>query len=425
MSAAAKLDHSNALFKQSEYKWNLRVLVVEDDVEIQNSYKDILTPESNVLNIRRSSRQQEVQDQTFKKIPPPVDLTVVSSFKEAVVEFKKALSINKPYAMGFFDVRLGGEKDGIELAHELSSLDPKLYMVFVTAYHDRSIESINVKLGEDSVDQWDYLNKPFTKSEIIQKSRNSLALWNLKEQQSLKDNQLKELNNLLTDHERKNMLAAISRGVSHEFGNILQQIIGKAELSMNKSEAGMKEALKKILDASQKASDILQRFKNMSENHHNTSPKQIVNLNELLKGTIDLMEHQFKVSQVKVCVIKNDTLQVEGDPTAIMQVFVNLFINASHAMVGAGQVDVSLIQKGSDQALIVIRDYGPGIKQQYLEKVFEPLYTTKGEGGTGLGLPICKEIIEIEHRGHFSIKNHPDKGLIVEILLPTRGVQDV
>ncbi|MCH2534935.1 MAG: HAMP domain-containing histidine kinase [Bdellovibrionales bacterium] len=298
-------------------------------------------------------------------------------------------------------------------------------MVFVTANHDPRIESINVKLGEDSVDQWDYLNKPFTKSEIIQKSRNFLALWNLKEQQSIKDQQLKELNNLLSDHERKNMLAAISRGVSHEFGNILQQIIGKAELSVNKSEAGMKEALNKILDASQKASDILQRFKNMTENHQSTSEKELVNVNELIKGTIDLMEHQFKVHQVKVCVIKNDPVFVNADPTALMQVFVNLFINASHAMVGAGQVDVSLINKADGQSLIVIRDYGPGVKSEEIEKVFEPLYTTKGEKGTGLGLPICREIIEIEHRGHLTLKNHPDKGLMVEILLPTQGVKDV
>lgn len=427
MSAAPKLDEKNNLFKEQEYQWNLRVLVVEDDQEIQNSYKEILLPESNVINMRRSSRQQEPQESevSFKKIPPPVDLTVVSNFKDALDEFKKALSQGRPYAMGFFDVRLGGEKDGIELAHELSKLDPKLYMVFVTAYHDRSIESINVKLGEDSVDQWDYLNKPFTKSEIIQKSRNFLALWNLKEQQNLKDRQLKELNNILSDHERKNMLAAISRGVSHEFGNILQQIIGKAELSLNKSESGMREALNKILDASQKASDILQRFKNMTDNHQSTAEKQLVNLNELLKGTLDLMEHQFKVNQVKVCIIKNDPIYATADPTAIMQVFVNIFINASHAMVGAGQVDVSLVKKADGQSLVIIRDYGPGIKEEDVEKVFEPLFTTKGEKGTGLGLPICREIVEIEHRGQLSLKNHPDKGLIVEILLPTQGVEDV
>ena len=104
------------LFEQQEYKWNLRVLVVEDDQEIQNSYKDILLPETNVVNLRRSSRQQPVQtdESSFKKIPPPVDLTVVSSYAEAVKEFKQALSSGRPYAMAFFDVRLGGEKDGIE-----------------------------------------------------------------------------------------------------------------------------------------------------------------------------------------------------------------------------------------------------------------------------------------------------------------------
>jgi signal transduction histidine kinase len=120
---------------------------------------------------------------------------------------------------------------------------------------------------------------------------------------------------------------------------------------------------------------------------------------------------------VKICFIKRDRVKANVHSTAILQVLVNLFINAMHAMEGSGQIDISIVDHEGVVELRV-RDYGPGVKPELLEKVLEPFFTTKGNKGTGLGLAISREIIEIDHGGEFSLQNHPHKGLEVVMRIP-------
>ncbi|MEZ4872403.1 MAG: hypothetical protein R2827_09215 [Bdellovibrionales bacterium] len=65
-----------------------------------------------------------------------------------------------------------------------------MFAVFVTAYNDRSIENIQATVGEGKVDHWDYLSKPFSHSEILQKARNFTSLWNLTKEQTEHEMQL-------------------------------------------------------------------------------------------------------------------------------------------------------------------------------------------------------------------------------------------
>src|SRR6185437_1233983 len=88
-----------------------------------------------------------------------------------------------------------------------------------------------------------------------------------------------------------------------------------------------------------------------------------------------------------------------------------------HAMGDGGQIDVSLM-KAQGQFVLMIRDYGTGVKPELLDKILEPFFTTKGENGTGLGLAICREIVEIDHGGEFKVFNHVEKGFCVQIQIP-------
>ncbi|MEZ4872401.1 MAG: ATP-binding protein [Bdellovibrionales bacterium] len=119
-------------------------------------------------------------------------------------------------------------------------------------------------------------------------------------------------------------------------------------------------------------------------------------------------------------------LKVFANQTSLMQVLVNLIINAIHASGNAGRIEIRAESK-NNISYISLRDYGPGVPDELLEKIVQPLFTTKGDEGTGLGLAICKEIIEIEHKGRMNVQNSNDgrTGLVVNIEIPNKELQEV
>ncbi|MFK8137113.1 MAG: ATP-binding protein [Bdellovibrionales bacterium] len=427
MSAAKKLEELS-LNSFDPAQWNRRILVVEDQKEIADSYLGIFEAETN----RGKGNNQERSSRSFRSkegeniIPMQnsydFDITIVSNASEAIKVVKSSVDSNKPFAMGFIDVLLGEGVDGIELVKEIQLLDPNFYSVFVTAYNDRDVHSIDEFLGAEHSQNWDYLNKPFTNSEILQKARNFTSLWNLSREKEFKDKALSELQERMLESERQTTVSAVSRGLGHEFGNILVQIMGKSDLGRNLAEDKMKDSLEKIFQASLRAKDILERFNELSKGSARRE-KKIVDINKLVDSTLDLMEHQIKVGGIKVCKIKSDKISAWIDETAISQVLVNLVINATHAMPHGGQMDISIVKK-PDKFQIIIRDYGIGIPDEILEKVTESFFSTKGEKGTGLGLAICKEIIEIEHNGKLKLSNHEMRGLEVTLEVPIKGDTD-
>lgn len=99
---------------------------------------------------------------------------------------------------------------------------------------------------------------------------------------------------------------------------------------------------------------------------------------------------------------------VMGDRALLSQVFVNLLINAFDAVGRSGTVRLIVRRSGADRAEIEVRDDGPGIPRDQLDRIFDPFHTTK-EKGTGLGLAIVDTIVKA-HRGSIDVKSRPGKG---------------
>lgn len=429
--AAKKLNVVDLPQAKKDYEYNWRVLIVEDEPAIAEGIKSIIAPApAAVVPINRSSRSAPPN----KPAGTPVDnhkdqfeVVWAKNPTEALHHIKQSILSGKPFAMGFFDVLLGSEIDGIELVRQIHLMDPKIHAVFVTAYHDRTVDSINQILGPNKSDRWDYMNKPFTDGAILQKARNAVAMWNLKEQKKLQDEQLSEASQLLRQNERNSTVAAVGRSVAHEFGNLLMHIVGHAEIALMKGDlAQMRSALTTILKAGETASSVLSKFKKM--NNVEVSPELVkIKLNASIDEAIDLMAHDFSKRNIKVTKIKYHQIEVEANHHSLVQVFINLFTNAAYVMSPSGQIDISVAKcanpegdKPDSWVEIKVRDHGPGIPQDVLPYVMNPFYTTKGNKGTGLGLPICKEIIEAEHLGEFSLSNHPAKGVEVTIKIPIK-----
>ena len=147
-----------------------------------------------------------------------------------------------------------------------------------------------------------------------------------------------------------------------------------------------------------------------------------IDIREELQNSLDFINYHLRSRKIVVTTDFAANLPtVQADRQQLRQVFLNLLTNASDAMPESGSLTVSAKRKslnGSAAVLIEFSDTGAGIEPADLQKLWEPFFTTKPEGkGTGLGLPICRRMVE-EHRGTIDIESQPGKGTTVRIVLP-------
>ena len=417
-SEAKKFDLKKKEQPLRDVSYNRRILVVEDEPEIADSYRRLLGKPLDQARLRRSSRSSRVMNPEPKVIEKEkFEIDIVHNAHDALLKLQDSIDRNQPYAMAFVDVLLGEGKDGIELVSEIFEYDMNIICVFVTAYQDRSVDSIHDLLGRENSNRWDYLNKPFSDGEILQKARSSISLWNTQREKELKELELAEARSRMLASERMVSVAAVSRGVGHEFGNILLHIMGRAELSRMGTEAEMKNGFDVILKACETASGILEKFNGLAKPNEDQSSIKPAPAMEPLDEALDLMSHQLINFDIRVNDMTEGDYYAEMSTNSLVQVFVNLIMNAVDAMGEGGRIDIKLIDDG-EWVEYRVRDYGPGIPEHIIDHVTDAFFTTKGDHGTGLGLAICREIVEIEHGGEFIVKNHCEKGAEFVIRLP-------
>ena len=130
-----------------------------------------------------------------------------------------------------------------------------------------------------------------------------------------------------------------------------------------------------------------------------------------LKNILESSLKSMVIDSVKITKPKNDVI-INCDSKQLEVVFTNLLTNAIQAMENAGEIKVGFSEE-EDIVRIEVEDSGPGIPEDKIEQVFDPLFTTKSSG-TGLGLVSCKNIVE-QHNGTISVRNNPT---VFEIKLP-------
>ena len=174
--------------------------------------------------------------------------------------------------------------------------------------------------------------------------------------------------------------------------------------------------LETAADEASRLSQVLQDFLQFASKP--TLDLQSCDLNVVLESLLDLFSPQASAHSVNVRVaLSAEPLICKIDPTMFKQVVLNLFINAQQAMADGGDLIVrtSKLSDGRAARLEVI-DTGPGILPEQIDRVFEPYYSTT-QGGTGLGLPIVKTIVQA-HGGTVAVSSHPGKGSDFYIDLP-------
>jgi PAS domain S-box-containing protein len=175
-----------------------------------------------------------------------------------------------------------------------------------------------------------------------------------------------------------------------------------------------------------RARDIVGRMRN----HIQKAPprKEHFEINQAVTEVIAMVRSEIAKGRIEVSTHLADGLvPVHGDRVQVQQVVVNLMLNAVEAMASAQadarQLWVSTRQAADNLVLVAVRDSGPGIDPDHLERVFEAFYTTKASG-VGMGLSICRSIIA-GHGGRLWAERNEDRGAVFQFTLPTTQQEDV
>ena len=234
----------------------------------------------------------------------------------------------------------------------------------------------------------------------------------------------RKLEQQIVQSERLAAMGAMIGGVAHELNNPLTSIMGVSELLQDtETNETSRKQLAMLQQQARRAAEIVQ---NLTYFSRPPAPgKSRINLVEVVERTLNLHAYSLRKNNVTVDFLKQAGMPYAlGDPHQLMQVFLNLILNAEHAIRDARDKGTLRIRlgKGHDSVWVSFHDDGPGITKENLPNIFDPFYTTKRPGrGTGLGLSICKSVMK-EHAGSIEAANSPDGGAVFTVTLPVSPV---
>ena len=215
-------------------------------------------------------------------------------------------------------------------------------------------------------------------------------------------------------------VGALVSGVAREINDPLAGILShtRSLLRSNSREAPA-ETLELIHAEAQRVDEIVQNLLSLAQ--WEEPQKRPMSVNGALTRVIELRSYDLHASHIDVLVDLDPALPlVMGDLHQIEQVFLNIIANAQHAMSSAntgGRLEI-MSRRLHDAVQVTFTDDGPGIPAKSLQKVFDPFFTTDGEGrGAGLGLTICQSIVQ-EHQGALWVRSPRRNGTVVGVELP-------
>jgi PAS domain S-box-containing protein len=234
----------------------------------------------------------------------------------------------------------------------------------------------------------------------------------------------RKLEQQVVQSERLAAMGAMIGGVAHELNNPLTAIMGVSELLQDTetNEASRKQ-LAMLQQQARRAAEIVQ---NLTYFSRPPAPgKSRINLVEVVERTLNLHAYSLRKNNVTVDFLKEPGVPYAlGDPHQLMQVFLNLIVNAEQAIREVRDKGTLRIRlgRGDNSVWVSFHDDGPGIAKENLASIFDPFYTTKRPGrGTGLGLSICKSVMK-EHNGSVEAANSPEGGAVFTVTLPVSAV---
>jgi PAS domain S-box-containing protein len=232
----------------------------------------------------------------------------------------------------------------------------------------------------------------------------------------------------LAQADKLSSIGLLAAGVAHEINTPLAVISSYAQMLSKqlKGDARLGPVLDKITQQSFRAAEIANGLLNFSRT--STTEFRDTDLNQVIRDTLSLLDHQFKTAQIIVDLQLTEQLPpIFGNPGKLQQVFLNLLLNAKEAMPGGGHLRVATqvaTPSGHDHYVAaLVADSGSGIEPENLKRIYDPFFTTKTTAkpgdrrGTGLGLSVSYGIIQ-EHAGKIHVESAIGAGTTFQLEFP-------
>ncbi len=229
---------------------------------------------------------------------------------------------------------------------------------------------------------------------------------------------VKELEKQIQQSDKLALIGQIAAGIAHEIGTPLNVISGNAEYIMMEmgEDNRYKEELETIISQAERIANLIKQLLEFARPRKANYTK--ANVNVEIFHVVELLKHQFEKSNIKLNLnLSKDIPPIYADCSQIHQVFLNIIVNAIHAINENGLIEIETFARDG-YVNIKFKDNGVGILPEHLDKIFEPFFTTKEAGkGTGLGLAVSKRIID-EHNGKIGVESTPGVGTTFTVKIP-------
>lgn len=305
------------------------------------------------------------------------------------------------------------EMDGLEMAKEIKAINPDVPIIILTSYNDQEYFIKAIEVGIDK-----YIFKPVNIDKLLKTIMETFTHINYKREST-------RLRKTIEDTMRLSSLAQLTRGLSHNFNNILVGIMGYAGLIRLKlTQSGGKNLdineLTKYIDNIEKSADraaeLIKKMVLFSE--YSSTDKEKVNIKEIITYLLDILKMAFPSNIVIETNIADSLPPLIADKGKIVQALLNICINAKEAMTKGGTLSIDVNLTEDNFILIKITDTGCGMDEETQRRAIEPFFTTKNLiNHFGFGLSIAHGIVK-NHNGQIDIQSEINQGTTVFIKLP-------
>ena len=244
-----------------------------------------------------------------------------------------------------------------------------------------------------------------------------------------------KLENQLLQSQKVEAIGTMAGGIAHDFNNVLAAIIGYTEMAKVNLPASnpAQGNLEQVLKASNRAKDLVSHILSFSRMTDHLQDHENINLSSIINEVLKFLRSIIPTTVEIKTDIDENCGQIQGDPTQVHQIIMNLCTNALHAMEkNVGTLEVSLSKtelSAKDLKMepqlpsgtyiqVSVRDTGIGLTSELIDKIFDPYFTTKEVGkGSGMGLSVVQGIVK-NHGGFVKVESQFGEGSTFHIFFP-------